>query len=653
MQIVTSIAEKNTVFLANMRGLWRRDPRLAQQLDELPIYASLDVVPSRAGPPTACVHRPDGRPLYLHSRYDPQREAADFCRSLDFEDAACIVLCGLGLGYLAFELLRRYGTETRLLIAEPELLTIKTALETVDLSGAISAGRIEFLTRFDTAFLHERLRGDWANLMMGTQFVAPPVSREHNADFHSAFRQAVTDFAAYARMSLMTLVRNATITCRNVANNLPAYVSTPSLDILRRRFVGHPAVLVAAGPSLVRNVDQLREIQNCAVIIAAQTTLRPLLDRGIRPHFVTSLDYSELSRQFFESVNVPDETVLVAEPKASWHVIDTFLNGAADKQRRVILLDNAFAHRCLGEPLGRRAGLEAGATVMHLAFYLAEWLGCDPIIFVGQDLAFTGHCYYSPGVAIHRAWEAEHGRYGTVEMKEWERIVRHRNILRKVGDMHGRAIYTDEQMFTYLQQFERDFARANARVIDATEGGARKAGAVILPLSDAIAPYRERPIDPARFEYLRANWTEAAQLAPARAALKSRLEELESFHGLCIETRAILAKLRTLVESPREFNRLLVRVDELRTLVQRHEVIFQMARDVSQLAEFQRMSADRSIDEHAANEPARARRQLDRDIRFIDALLEGCERVREILYASMARFDAEIERQSSTTGGGA
>ncbi len=653
MRSVTAIAEKNAVFLANMRGLWRRDPRLAQQLDELPIEASLDVEPSRAGPPTASIRRPDGRPLYLHSRYDPHREAADFCRSLEFDDAACIVLCGLGLGYLARELLGRYGTETRLLIGEPDILTIKTALETVDLSGDMAAGRVEFLTRHDTAFLHERLRGDWANLMMGTQFVAPPVSREHHADFHTAFRQSVTDFAAYARMSLMTLVRNATITCRNVANNLPAYVSTPSLDILRRRFVGHPAVLVAAGPSLGRNVDQLREIQNCAVIIAAQTTLRPLLDRGIRPHFVTSLDYSELSRQFFEGVSIPDETVLVAEPKASWHVIDTFLRGSAEGRRRVMLLDNAFAHRCLGEPLGRRAGLEAGATVMHLAFYLAEWLGCDPIIFVGQDLAFTGHCYYSPGVAIHRAWDAEHGRYGTVEMKEWERIVRHRNMLRKVSDIHGHAIYTDEQMFTYLQQFERDFARANARVIDSTEGGARKTGAAIVPLSEAIATFRDKPIEPSRFEYLRAEWSDAARLAPARAALASRRNELDAFRALCVETRDILKKLHTLVESPREFNRLLVRVDELRTLVQRHEAIFQMARDVSQLAEFQRMSADRSIDEHAANEPARARRQLNRDARFIDALLEGCDRVREILDASLARFDSEIERRTVTTGGSA
>ena len=55
--------------------------------------------------------------------------------------------------------------------------------------------------------------------------------------------------------------------------------------------------------------------------------------------------------------------------------------------------------------------LPAGATVAHLAFYLAVYLGCDPIIFVGQDLAYTGHVFYVPGVEIHQAWQSELNRF--------------------------------------------------------------------------------------------------------------------------------------------------------------------------------------------------------------------------------------------------
>jgi hypothetical protein len=84
--------------------------------------------------------------------------------------------------------------------------------------------------------------------------------------------------------------------------------------------------------------------------------------------------------------------------------------------------------------------------------------------------------YYAPGVPIHDLWRPETNRFRTLEMLEWERIVRGREILRRIQDVDGHDIYTDEQMYTYLQQFERDFAATPARVIDATEGGAIKRG---------------------------------------------------------------------------------------------------------------------------------------------------------------------------------
>ena len=60
---------------------------------------------------------------------------------------------------------------------------------------------------------------------------------------------------------------------------------------------------------------------------------------------------------------------------------------------------------------------------------------------------------------------------------EWQRIVRFRPHLHKTVDVHGRSIYTDAQMRTYLQQFEADFAAAardGVDIVDATGGGVAK-----------------------------------------------------------------------------------------------------------------------------------------------------------------------------------
>jgi hypothetical protein len=132
--------------------------------------------------------------------------------------------------------------------------------------------------------------------------------------------------------------------------------------------------------------------------------------RGIVPDFITTLDFHEMSRKFFEQVGDLSRTHLVAEPKAAWRVLDEYPGPMS-------LLDNAWARLILGEELGARGGLPAGATVAHLAFYLAVYLGCDPIVFVGQDLAFTGHVFYTPGVEIHRAWRSEINRFQSLEHK--------------------------------------------------------------------------------------------------------------------------------------------------------------------------------------------------------------------------------------------
>lgn len=631
-------AKINSTFVENMRGLFRTHPRLAWEVDQLAEDAGLDVQPSRRGGPTAAVKTNDGRTLFLHSRYDPERESVEFCENIEAGDAACIVLCGMGLGHHLQAICRKYGRDTVILVSEPDLPTIKSAMEHVNLTDELNSGRVRILTSVEKDYLHERLTGISTQLMFGTCFAVPASSREHNADFHKRCRDAIVDYASFAKMSLTTLVRNAEITCRNIANNLPTYVATPPTQQIRGQFAGSPAVLVAAGPSLQKNIDQLESIQDRAVIIAAQTTLQPLLERGITPHFVTSLDYSDLSAQFFEGLRIPESVVLVAEPKASWKVIDAFRNAVVG-EARTILLDNVFAHRCLGDALASKAPMEPGATVMHLAFYLAQWLGCDPIIFVGQDLGFGGHVYYAPGVAMHAAWAPELSRFCTLETKEWERIIRQRNILRQVPGIDGTPIYTDEQMYTYLQQFERDFARAPQRIVDATEGGARKQSAELMTFADvareciADAP----PIDVSVLSAL--DWYDTDRLGPSLATLRSRLETLDAFESLCNETHETLNAMHEVLDDPPAFNRLIVRVDELRTLVQQHELMFRMVRDVSQLAELQKLAADRQVSFDAPDDQKRARHQLRRDAAFIDAMLEGCTRLRRIFTEAIRRFE--------------
>ncbi|MCK4658800.1 MAG: motility associated factor glycosyltransferase family protein [Phycisphaerae bacterium] len=615
-----------------MTQLWRVDPELAIQLDEIDDDERLPLEPTRSGHWTVAMQTTDGRKCHLASRYDPVKEAKKRIDAVPLEDKFCFFIGGFGLGYDIAALHVRLKGDAVIVVSEPSLPLLATALCCVDLTKAIASRRLVILTSEDKGRLHTRMQPHNALMMLGAQFLLHPPSQQISGEFHSRVRELLTDFVTYVRMSLVTLVSNSKITGRNVANNLATYLCTPPISIFQQAFQGRPAIIVSAGPSLRKNIHLLPQAKGRAVICAVQTVLKPLLQHGIRPDFVTSLDYHEISKRYFEDIGDLSDVHLIAEPKATWHVVDAYPGP-------VSLLDNDFAHLLVGKQLAGRAGLPAGATVAHLAFYFLRYLGCDPIIFIGQDLAYTGHVYYVPGVEMHQSWRSEINRFNTMEMREWERLVRSRSILRKIKDQTGQEIYTDELLFTYLEQFEKDLSGASMRVINATEGGAHIRGTQIMSLGEALERFCTEPLPAECFAFRRAvKWFDDSRLKPAMAKLAKRLEEVREVKSICQETINVLGELQKLTSRPERFNRRLARVDELRTRLNDSSRGYAIINTLSQLSELRRFTADRKLDISGVTGAERASRQLARDLEYVKATVEGADVAEEILSTALDRF---------------
>jgi len=630
------------VWLKNLEALYKVDARFAQEIDDRPeTEPHLTVEPARNGSPTIKARLPEGGEIYLHSKFDPQAEAAKFADGLDLKKNFVFVVSGLGLGYQVREIFNRTSNQTVTVVMEPEPGIIRAALAAIDFAEEIRKYRLIFLHQADKGRMHARLTPITATTILGTKLVNLSYTRKWHADFHSQMQMFFTDYMAYAKMAFLTTLGNCRLTQQNVSNNLVSYVGCPPINFLRRRFAGHPAVLVSAGPSLAKNRHLLKQAKGKAVIIAVQTVLKPLINLGVPPDFVTSLDYSPVSKKFFEGIDDFGDVVLVAEPKATWSVIDTFTG-------KKTLLANDFAALCLGPGAGPRDGLRAGSTVAHLSFYLAEYLGADPIILIGQDLAFSGNMYYAPGNVVHDMWGAELNRFQTLEMKEWERILRNRDILKTVTDIHGRRIYTDDQMFTYLQQFERDFAASPARVIDATEGGAHKRNTTAMTLAEALDLFAKSPIPADKFDYLEKNtWFDPQPLANLQEQMERRIGETKEFKEFCEKTVTLLDKLQASIDDPAEFNRLIIQVDEIRSLVNTHLKALQMVCSVSAMAEMRRFLHDRNLEARKKDlaETERAKDQLTRDLEYIKALVKGSDELIDVLEKALDRIRAAREHK--------
>src|SRR5205085_11630614 len=131
-----------------------------------------------------------------------------------------------------------------------------------------------------------------------------------------------------------------------------------------------------------------------------------------------------------------------------------------------------------------------------------------------------------PSTSYDDVWRTDLSRFCTLEMNQWEQIVRNRQILRRIPDHQGNPMYTEERLFTYLQQFERDFAGTRTRIIDASEGGAGKRGATSMKLTDAIEQFCRQPVPqaPADLETLSNRLSDCLFSIEARRADANQIE---------------------------------------------------------------------------------------------------------------------------------
>jgi hypothetical protein len=446
----------------------------------------------------------------------------------------------------------------------------------------------------------------------------------------------VTEFVAYCRTTVSTLIANGCRTAENVSRNLPWYVAAPSLARLSESYRGKPAVIVSAGPSLRKNKHLLRELNNRAVIIAVQTTFQPLLELGVEPHFVTSLDYHDICTRFFEKLPPAVKTELVAEPKATSAIFD--LNPGP-----LSLVGNDFAERLLKEMKLNKARLPAGATVAHLSYYLAEHLGCDPIIFVGQDLGFSDGLCYAPGTSYEDVWRPELSRFCTVEMKQWEQIVRDRNILRKTTDYKGNPTYTEERLFTYLQQFERDFAKSDRRIIDATEGGVLKRGARVMTFADAIREFCSNEPVPAPPVHSGLRWH---RLDEAITCVRQRMDEAKQIEEVSRQTLPLLKDILDSLDDQTRVNHAIGKIDALRARMNSLSDCYELIMQLSQLTELQRFHADRKIGAANLDAAEKQRRQVTRDIANVEGVINAAGEFQTLMADVIDNLDAFKSRHA-------
>lgn len=590
----------------NLHALGERNAAIIEAIRQAPRHAEIEFDGEADGRPLAKLN---GRQLCSRR---PEDEAARLIDPIDVREHGTFVFFGLGLGYHVERLARTIRDEGLIIIFEPDVQLLRTVLEEIDHSDWIRQSRVILVTDpQDQADLTTRLHGLDMFLGIGMEFINHPSSRARLDPVAGTFSRTLRDHVNGSRTMMMTTLIRSVDTVRNLLQNLDHYVGGAGILDLKDQLRGRPAVLVAAGPSLQKNIEQLAQpgVRDRCVIIAVQTTLKPLLNAGIKPHFVTALDYHEISKRFYEGITADDvrDVTLICDPKVNPVVIDAFPGP-------VRCAASGFLDQVLGPAAREMGSVAAGATVAHLSLYLARYFGCDPVIMIGQDLGFPDGLYYTSGTAIHDVWAPELNPFNTIEMMEWRRIAACRPNLFRKEDHRGRLIYSDAQMSAYLQHFERDFLqqeRDGLRVIDATEGGVRKQHTTIMPLAEALEKFAQSPLPEIP---LPGSTLQSDRLRQAERQVDRVRREVLELREVCNKTVAQLNQMLRDQHDKARMDRHFRKIDQYRGEVERRANAFSLLNNINQLGAFKRARVDRRKRLSQDLEPMEVQRiELERD----------------------------------------
>lgn len=263
------------------------------------------------------------------------------------------------------------------------------------------------------------------------------------------------------------MIRNTVISqtinfIKNIFINAPISQATINLIDFHNKFKDRPFLVVAAGPSLDKQLPILKEYQSYLYIIAVDKAYPSLRKYDIVPDVVITIDPKSTPSWLQNSLS--DKTVFIndigSNPEITWSNNKNHLFISC--QQEVLKIGTYF---------GMQADmLETGGSVATSAFSFCYMAGANPIILIGQDLAFTDNKDHASDYINPFGDDLIASKIKSGYMTK---------------GYYGEDVSTDKQFLMYKSWYEGKFKKISDRYIfNCTEGGANIDGAVNVPFSN-------------------------------------------------------------------------------------------------------------------------------------------------------------------------
>lgn len=411
----------------------------------------------------------DGRRLYLAGRRDPKAHPVNQISVLGkIVPNAPVLILGMGNIHYLEELMAQTDESVIVMLYEPLFSVFEKQLERVDFEKIFGRRTVALIVEGINeggmeGIVRTLLQGDKIPLM---KYFVLPNYVELCREQVNHFLELLVKITENYYMGIGTKMFFSPYQAENFYHNVQ-YIPTgyKAFQLFRAIPDDIPAFVVSAGPSLNKNIKELKRAKNKSFIIAVDTAVKPLLREGIVPDMFATLDgLKPLELVKTEQArNLPLLTMVTAA--------NAILDYHTGKK---FFYDEGYEYvRKMFEMNGKKLeGFPTGGSVATLAFSLTCHLGFRKIIFVGQDLAYTDNKSHADGTFQDAMPE-----------EDTEEFI-------KVPGNYETEVPTLKNLDSYRKWFGEYiewWTRGHKTVfINATEGGARIEGTELMTLSEVI-----------------------------------------------------------------------------------------------------------------------------------------------------------------------
>lgn len=412
----------------------------------------------------------DGRQLYLGGKRNAKEPIQIWSERVgEIHKYAPVFLFGVGSAAYLKAIIEKSSKEVNVVVYEPSIHIFMAMLENIDISKEIEDRPIAFVVKgLNEEEFEPVMRG--VMTLENMSFLIEEIHPNYRGFFLEDILEKVKKVQRLVESEMVQFNTQKKLSmnmAQNILRNMK-YVCEGYHTKLLLNAVSNKdaAILVAAGPSLNKNIQMLKKAKNRLFILAVDTAVKPLVKAGIKPDAFITID----AKKDLDLVEIDGaETIPVIAPAtALYKIMDR------QKAKKIFYYDGYFLPYSIYFINDKVfPDVSTGGSVACSGFSLLHKLGYETIILVGQDLAFTDNKSHADGTF--------EDKMPTMDTEGMEMVKG--NYVDKIPTRMDFRIFLN-----WFQEYIHDIKEANPniRVVNATAGGAYIEGTEIRALDDII-----------------------------------------------------------------------------------------------------------------------------------------------------------------------